>query len=87
MAFRCSASRHVAYTLTESAIPSVVRALGPASLPRTPLIGRKAWEVRIAESGKRPKVFPDTFKLEAVAAVQGGRPVPQIATELAYRTV
>ncbi len=56
-------------------------------LPRTPLIGRKGWGVRIAESGKRPEVFPDTFKLEAVAAVQGGRPVPQVAAELAYRTV
>ena len=65
----------------------VARALGPAPLPRTPLIGRKGWEVRIAESSKRPGVIPDTFKLEAVAAVQGGRPVPQFAAELAYRTV
>ncbi len=47
----------------------------------------KGLGVRIAESGKRPEVLPDTFKLEAVAAVQGGRPVPQVAAELAYRTI
>ena len=33
-------------------------------------------------SGKRRRVFPDAFKLEAVAAVEGGRSVSQVAAEL-----
>jgi transposase len=36
----------------------------------------------MTESGKRRRVFPDAFKLEAVAAVQGGRSVSQVAAEL-----
>jgi transposase len=36
----------------------------------------------MVESGKRRRVFPDAFKLEAVAAVCGGRPVSQVAAEL-----
>jgi transposase len=33
-------------------------------------------------SPSRRRTFPDAFKLEAVAAIQGGRPVSQVATEL-----
>ena len=36
----------------------------------------------MAEDGKRRQFFPDAFKLEAVAAVRGGRPVSQVAAEL-----
>ena len=36
----------------------------------------------MAENGKRRRFFPDAFKLEAVAAVHGGRPVSQVAAEL-----
>ena len=36
----------------------------------------------MTENGKRRRTFPDAFKLEAVAAVQGGRPVAQVAAEL-----
>ena len=36
----------------------------------------------MAESEKRRRVFPDAFKLEAVAAVQGGRSVSAVAAEL-----
>jgi transposase len=36
----------------------------------------------MAESGKTRRFFPDAFKLEAVAAVRGGRPVSQVAAEL-----
>jgi transposase len=36
----------------------------------------------MAENGKRRRFFPDAFKLEAVAAVRGGRPVSQVAAEL-----
>ena len=36
----------------------------------------------MTENGKRRRTFPDAFKLEAVAAVQGGRPVSQVAAEL-----
>jgi transposase len=36
----------------------------------------------MTESGKRRRTFPDAFKLEAVLAVQGGRPVSQVAAEL-----
>src|ERR671928_986086 len=36
----------------------------------------------MAESNGQRRVFPDAFKLEAVAAVQGGRSVSQVAAEL-----
>ena len=36
----------------------------------------------MTENGKRRRVFPDAFKLEAAAAVRGGRPVSQVAAEL-----
>ena len=36
----------------------------------------------MTESGKRRRVFPDAFKLEAVAAVRGGRSVSSVASEL-----
>ena len=36
----------------------------------------------MAENGKRRRFLPDAFKLEAVAAVCGGRPVSQVAAEL-----
>ena len=36
----------------------------------------------MAENGKRRRFFPDAFKLEAVAAICGGRPVSQVAAEL-----
>ena len=36
----------------------------------------------MAESNRQRRVFPDAFKLEAVAAVQGGRSVSQVAAEL-----
>ena len=36
----------------------------------------------MTENGKRRRVFPDAFKLEAVAAVEGGRSVSQVAAEL-----
>jgi transposase-like protein len=34
----------------------------------------------MSESGKRRRSFPDAFKLEAVAAIQGGRSVAQVDT-------
>ena len=36
----------------------------------------------MTDIGKRRRVFPDAFKLEAVAAVNGGRPIAQVASEL-----
>ena len=36
----------------------------------------------MAESNRQRRVFPDAFKLEAVAAVRGGRPVSGVAAEL-----
>jgi transposase len=42
----------------------------------------KGLEVLMTESGRKRRLFPDAFKLEAVAAVQGGRPVAQVAAEL-----
>ena len=36
----------------------------------------------MAESNRQRRFFPDAFKLEAVAAVRGGRPVSQVAAEL-----
>ena len=36
----------------------------------------------MTENGKRRWFFPDAFKLEAVAAVRGGRSVSQVAAEL-----
>ena len=36
----------------------------------------------MTESGKRRRVFPDAFKLEAVAAIRGGRSVSAVAAEL-----
>jgi transposase len=36
----------------------------------------------MAESNRQRRVFPDAFKLEAVAAVQGGRSVSAVAAEL-----
>jgi transposase-like protein len=36
----------------------------------------------MAESNRQRRVFPDAFKLEAVAAVQDGRSVSQVAAEL-----
>jgi transposase len=36
----------------------------------------------MTESGRRRRSFPDEFKLEAVAAVRGGRTVGQVAAEL-----
>ena len=36
----------------------------------------------MAESNRQRRVFPDAFKLETVAAVQGGRSVSQVAAEL-----
>jgi transposase len=36
----------------------------------------------MAENGRGRRTFPDAFKLEAVAAIQGGRPVSQVAAEL-----
>lgn len=36
----------------------------------------------MAENNRQRRVFPDAFKLEAVAAVQGGRSVSQVAAEL-----
>ena len=36
----------------------------------------------MTENGKRRRTFPDAFKLEAAAAVRGGRPVSQVAAEL-----
>jgi transposase len=36
----------------------------------------------MTESGKRRRFFPDAFKLEAVAAVRGGRSVSAVAAEL-----
>jgi transposase len=34
------------------------------------------------ESGRKRRSFPDAFKLEAVAAVRGGRTAAQVAAEL-----
>jgi transposase len=39
-------------------------------------------EVSMVESGRRRRTFPEAFKREAVVAVQGGRPVSQVAAEL-----
>jgi transposase len=36
----------------------------------------------MTENGKRRRMFPDAFKLEAVAAIRGGRAVSQVAAEL-----
>ena len=36
----------------------------------------------MAESNRQRRSFPDAFKLEAVAAIQGGRPVTAVAAEL-----
>jgi transposase len=36
----------------------------------------------MVESGKRCRFFPDAFKLEAVAAIRGGRSVSAVAAEL-----
>jgi transposase len=36
----------------------------------------------MVESGKRRRFFPDAFKLEAAAAVRGGRSVSAVASEL-----
>ena len=36
----------------------------------------------MAESNRQRRVFPDAFKLEAVAAVRGGRSVSTVAAEL-----
>lgn len=36
----------------------------------------------MVESGGKRRFFPDAFKLEAVAAVRGGRSVAQVAAEL-----
>ncbi len=36
----------------------------------------------MVESGKRRRFFPDAFKIEAVAAVRGGRSVSSVASEL-----
>ena len=36
----------------------------------------------MTENGERRRTFPDAFKLEAAAAVRGGRPVSQVAAEL-----
>src|SRR3954453_6729545 len=36
----------------------------------------------MAENNRQRRGFPDAFKLEAVAAVQGGRSVSQVAAEL-----
>ena len=36
----------------------------------------------MVESERKRRLFPEAFKLEAVAAVQGGRPVGQVASEL-----
>src|SRR4051812_11136737 len=36
----------------------------------------------MAESNRQRRFFPDAFKLEAVAAVRGGRSVPTVAAEL-----
>ena len=34
------------------------------------------------ERGRKRRVFPDAFKLEAVAGVRGGRSISQVATKL-----
>jgi transposase len=36
----------------------------------------------MTESGRKRRTFPEAFKLEAVAAVRGGRSVSQVAAEL-----
>jgi transposase len=36
----------------------------------------------MAESNRQRRVFPEAFKLEAVAAIRGGRPVSAVAAEL-----
>jgi transposase len=36
----------------------------------------------MVERGKRRRIFPAAFKLEAVAAAQGGRPVSEVVAEL-----
>jgi transposase len=36
----------------------------------------------MAESNRQRRVFPEAFKLEAVAAIQGGHSVSQVAAEL-----
>ncbi|QDJ12136.1 Transposase (plasmid) [Roseomonas mucosa] len=42
----------------------------------------KGLEVRMAEGSGKRRFFPEAFKLEAVAAVRGGRSVSQVAAEL-----
>jgi transposase len=39
-------------------------------------------EVMMVESGRKRRVFPDAFKLEAVAAVRAGRSIAEVAAEL-----
>ena len=36
----------------------------------------------MTQAGRKRRSFPDTFKLEAVAAVRGGRSVAHVASEL-----
>ena len=36
----------------------------------------------MAESNRQRRFFPDAFKLEAVAAIRGGRSVSSVAAEL-----
>ena len=36
----------------------------------------------MAESNRQHRFFPDAFKLEAVAAIRGGRPASAVAAEL-----
>ena len=36
----------------------------------------------MAESNRQRRFFPDAFKLEAVAAIRGGRSVSEVAAEL-----
>jgi transposase len=36
----------------------------------------------MVESNRQRRVFPEAFKLEAVAAIQGGHSVSQVAAEL-----
>ncbi len=39
-------------------------------------------EVMMVDSGRKRRVFPDAFKLEAVAAVRAGRSISEVAAEL-----
>jgi hypothetical protein len=86
MDIRCTGRRcryfRSARRLRLASRPIAHRKAGPASRSRTPLTGRRAWEVLKAESGKRRRFFPDVFKLEAVAAVRGERLGSAVASEL-----